>query len=72
MAYQLLVLDAGREKIPVVLISGADGIQKIAREVGTPYYVAKPFSLDQLSTTLELALSERKAPQPGGQYGRAV
>jgi DNA-binding NtrC family response regulator len=64
MAYRLLVEDCGREKIPVLIISGVPDIKKIAQEVGTPYFVPKPYALDDLQKTLSTALHERRAPQP--------
>src|SRR5262245_24033955 len=48
MAYQLLVRDAGLEKIPIVLLSGILDLQAIARIVHTPYFLAKPYRLDDV------------------------
>ncbi len=43
MALQLLIQDGGLENIPIVLVSGAAGLNAVARRVGTPYAVSKPF-----------------------------
>jgi DNA-binding NtrC family response regulator len=63
-AYQLLVQDAGRELIPIVLSSGYDDIDRVAARIGTPYRVKKPCSLEALESTLERASREKRAPAP--------
>src|SRR4051812_9172657 len=45
MAYRMFYEDCGRELIPIVLISGSPEIKSIARKIGTPYLLAKPFSI---------------------------
>lgn len=62
MAYRMFVEDCGREFVPIVFVSGAVDLKQIAANVGTTYYVAKPFSLDVLSAILNRALHERAAP----------
>jgi CheY-like chemotaxis protein len=62
MAYQMLVQDAGKERIPIVLISGYVSLRAIAERVGTPYFAPKPCSLDTLLGLLERALRERTPP----------
>ncbi len=37
MAMALLLRDCGLELVPIVLVSGAVGLEAIAAEVGTPY-----------------------------------
>lgn len=66
MAHQMLVHDAGQEKIPILLVSGRDDLPKVASRVGTPYFLKKA-SADYGATLLELlgrALRERSEPLP--------
>jgi CheY-like chemotaxis protein len=63
MAYRLLVLDAGRELIPVVLSSGYADMELIADRIGTPYRVRKPCTVEELAAVIERAVREKRAPQ---------
>jgi CheY-like chemotaxis protein len=64
MAYSLFLTDAGRERIPIVLTSGVPDLGRVARRVGTPYFIGKPFTCEQLVRALERALAERAPPIP--------
>jgi CheY-like chemotaxis protein len=64
MAHRMLIEDAGRERIPIVLLSGAANLKRIAKLVGTPYVLAKPCTLVELVATANRALAERLAPAP--------
>jgi DNA-binding NtrC family response regulator len=64
LAHALLVHDLGLETIPLVLSSGILQLDKIADEVGTPYFLAKPYGFDALNQLLASALTERRAPSP--------
>jgi CheY-like chemotaxis protein len=64
MAYQLFVRDAGMEKIPILLLSGNLGLDRVAKAVGTPYFLSKPCSAEKLFALSERALSEKTPPQP--------
>jgi CheY-like chemotaxis protein len=64
MARAMLVHDLGLEKIPIVLASGVLDLPAVAAAVGTPYYLAKPYSIDALSRLLARVLEERQAPYP--------
>jgi DNA-binding NtrC family response regulator len=64
MAYEILVRDAGAEKIPIVLLSGKLGLERIATAIGTPYFLPKPSTADQLCESIERALTERTPPHP--------
>ena len=66
MAARLLVENAGKERIPLVIVSGATGLGAVARRVGTPYFLSKPFDPCDLIELSQRALRERRAPQPGG------
>jgi DNA-binding NtrC family response regulator len=64
MASRLIIEDAGRELIPIVLLSGVDNLSQIAEVVGTPYSLAKPCHMDHLIDVANRALAERVAPTP--------
>jgi DNA-binding NtrC family response regulator len=64
MAYRLIILDAGRELIPIVLISGVADLERVAEQVGTPYYLLKPVDIEPLIEIVERALAERRPPKP--------
>lgn len=64
MATRMLVLDCGREKIPVVLSSGVRELAMVAEKVGTPYFIAKPFDVHGLRTLVARAARERTPPRP--------
>jgi FixJ family two-component response regulator len=48
----------------VILLSGVMDLPLVAAEVGTPYYLAKPYRIDALLALVERALVERRAPRP--------
>lgn len=64
MADRLLIEDAGRERIPVVLLSGVANLKRVAELVGTPYALSKPCALGDLVEMVGRALAERIAPTP--------
>jgi DNA-binding NtrC family response regulator len=64
MALRLFLLDAGKESVPVVLTSAVQDLRGVAEEVGTPYFLAKPFGVDRLLEMVARALGERVAPKP--------
>jgi CheY-like chemotaxis protein len=68
MAYRLFVLDAGKEKIPIVLLSANLDLPRVAATVvGTPYCLAKPYPIDDLfSPFLVDRASARRARTAGG------
>jgi CheY-like chemotaxis protein len=53
MAVRMLLQDAGLERIPIVLLSGGVDLPRVAREIGTPYYLAKPVGPAGLLRVLE-------------------
>jgi len=65
MAYILFVRNCGDEKIPVILLSGMVGLARVAATVGTPYYLAKPSSFQEVQRLVDRALAERIPPRPG-------
>jgi DNA-binding response OmpR family regulator len=64
MAYEMFVLDMGRERVPIVFLSGVTDLRDVARRVGTPYCLAKPYRHSQVVALVNLALQERIAPRP--------
>lgn len=62
MAHQMMLHDAGEEKIPILLFSARADLPKIAAEMGTPYSLAKPFGVDELLVLLHEALVGRLPP----------
>ncbi len=63
MALQMLIRNAGSERIPIVLLSGTADLSCIASEVGTRYFLGKPVAPDVLMKMLDRALREREAPK---------
>jgi two-component system, cell cycle response regulator DivK len=59
MALQMLLRDAGRERIPVLLCSGVLSLADLASQVGTPYFLPKPFTLDGILSLVARVLVER-------------
>lgn len=64
MAYRMLIYDAGMERVPILLVSGRVDLDRMAARVGTPYVLAKPYSLQRFVVVLERALMERRPPAP--------
>jgi CheY-like chemotaxis protein len=64
MAHQMLLHDAGEEKIPIVLVSARADLATVAARMGTPYFLAKASADygDVLLKLLDRALLERRAP----------
>jgi FixJ family two-component response regulator len=64
MAHRLFLEDVGKEKIPIVLLSGKLDLSREAAALGTPYFLSKPYTLDALLGLMARALAERAAPRP--------
>ena len=64
MAYQLFLANAANAKIPIVLTSAVSDLARVARAVGTPYFIAKPYRLDAVLAMVDRALEERIPPRP--------
>jgi DNA-binding NtrC family response regulator len=63
MARRMLLYDRGLEQVPVALVSGAPEIRSFAARVGTPYFLPKPYTFDQLVEVVGRALAERTPPR---------
>lgn len=50
--------------VPVILLSGLSELREIARKVGTPYYLSKPYDIDALLRLIKKAMSEKTPPNP--------
>lgn len=64
MAYEMLLHDAGRERIPILLVSGFVNMPAVAKRVGTGYFAPKPCELGRLLQVVNRALAEKRPPQP--------
>ena len=64
MARRMAIEGGGRERIPIVLLSGVADVDLVGALIGTPYVLTKPCDLDMLIDTTRRALSEKTAPQP--------
>jgi CheY-like chemotaxis protein len=64
MAYRMLVEDCGKDIVPIVLVSATLDLPKVARQVGTPYMLVKPFDPAALLEVTARALAERLPPTP--------
>ena len=64
MSTRMIAENCGRERIPIVILSGADQLSAIARRVGTPYFLAKPFEPSEMLALVARALEERRFPVP--------
>jgi DNA-binding NtrC family response regulator len=62
MALQMFLTDAGRERIPIILCSGILNLAGIALQVGTPYFLAKPYTLDAMMKLVAQVVVERTPP----------
>lgn len=64
MAHEMLVHDAGEERIPILLVSARHDLSEIATRMGTPYFLTKatPDYGVTLLDILDRALRERQAP----------
>ncbi len=64
MAHEMLLRDAGEEKIPILLVSGRADLPAVAALMGTPYFLKKasPHYGEVLLEILARALREKRAP----------
>jgi CheY-like chemotaxis protein len=63
LAMKMWLHDVGFEDVPIVLVSGAVGLRDIAAQVGTPYYLPKPYTLEAVTTLTDRAVAEHEAPK---------
>jgi CheY-like chemotaxis protein len=64
MVHQMVLHDAGEERIPILLVSGRNDLLEVAARIGTPYFLAKasPDYSEVLLRLLERVLRERLPP----------
>lgn len=63
MARRVIEADRGLEEIPIILVSGVAGLREIAVQIGTPYFLLKPFRLHEALGVIDQALTERNLPR---------
>ncbi len=63
LAYRMIIEDCGKEKIPIVIVSGFPELGNVAKRIGTPYFISKPYNLESLLTLINRALVERIPPK---------
>jgi DNA-binding response OmpR family regulator len=68
MAWRMFVEDAGRERIPILIVSGEQELAEIAQTVGTPYFLRKPFAPEELAAVVARALREQRPPRPAAKW----
>jgi DNA-binding NtrC family response regulator len=66
MVHGMLIHDMGLETVPVIFMSGSPNVDEVAAEVGTPYFLRKPFAAAEATTLVRHALTERRLPSPRG------
>jgi CheY-like chemotaxis protein len=66
LIYRMFIENLGRENIPVILMSASPRLQQVAEAAGTPYAIAKPFSVASLEALVTRALAEAIPPRPLG------
>jgi DNA-binding response OmpR family regulator len=64
MAYRMLIADMGKEDVPILLLSAVIDLHLVARRVGTPYFLGKPYAFEALLPMVDRALAERTPPRP--------
>jgi DNA-binding NtrC family response regulator len=64
MAYEMFIHDMGLEDVPLVLLSGVTKLKELAGEIGTPYFLGKPYRFEQVVALVQKALAESKPPRP--------
>jgi CheY-like chemotaxis protein len=69
LIYRMFVENLGRENIPVILMSASPRLEQVAEATGTPYVIAKPFSVVSLEALVNRALVEAIPPRPLGFAG---
>ena len=64
MALQMFLADGGTERIPILLCSGALNLPNVAAQVGTAYFLAKPYTFEAMFHLVARALTERQSVTP--------
>jgi len=64
MAHQMLLHDAGEDRVPILLVSGRNDLPVVAAVMGTPYFLQKASTGygEALLKILARAVSEKRAP----------
>jgi DNA-binding NtrC family response regulator len=64
MAVRMFLHNCGQENVPIILQSGVKDITAIASLVQTPYFLSKPFTVEDMLRMIGRALLERVPPRP--------
>jgi DNA-binding NtrC family response regulator len=67
MAVRMFLHNCGQENIPIILQSGVKDITAVASLVRTPYFLSKPFSIEEMLRVVDRALLERRPPRPSAE-----
>ena len=62
MSYRMFVHDVGEDQIPIVLLSGVVNLARVASDVGTPYFLPKPYAVEAVLRMIAQVERERRAP----------
>jgi DNA-binding NtrC family response regulator len=62
MAALMALRDRGDESVPIILLSGVVDFGRVVAQVGTPYFLQKPYTMESLVALVERALAERTPP----------
>ncbi len=62
MAHQMMLHEAGEERIPIILFSANADLAAVAARMGTPYWLSKPCDTDAMVGLIARAIRERRAP----------
>lgn len=72
MAHRMHVEDSGKERVPIILLSAVVGLEAIAANVGTPYFLPKPCDSDRLVEMIARAQREHRAPVPARESSQQL
>ncbi len=64
VAYEMSMHGMGLETVPIILLSACADLEAIATQVGTSYFLAKPYDHRAVVDLVARALTERVAPNP--------
>jgi CheY-like chemotaxis protein len=64
MAVRMFLNDCGQEDIPIILQSGVKELTAVAALVQTPYFLSKPFTIEEMLSLLSRVLVERAPARP--------
>lgn len=63
LAYRMLIEDCGKEEVPIIIVSGFPDLPSVARRIDTPYFISKPYVVEELLALVGRAIVERVPPR---------